>query len=248
MNAMNRVHRIALAFVCIVPGLLLAAPQAQDTTTEIKRTLEARYPNMKVVDVRPAPIPTLYEVFTGKSIVYTDKAADYLIQGSLFDTRSKKDLTDDHVNARNAIKFDSLPFDQAIKIVKGNGTRRLAIFSDPDCPYCRRLEEEMKTVTDMTVYLFLLPLTNIHPNAERHAKAIWCSPDSANVWSTWMLANREPKDATCDGDPVSVLHQLAERLNVSGTPTLYFENGSRYTGAMSTAELEEHLTKARSSG
>ena len=245
MNA-TRLFRVAVgAFILFVPAVLLAAQKESKDVAAIRQTLESRYPKMKILDVTPAPIPSLYEVFTGGAIYYTDKSGNYLISGSLVDTRSKKDLTEDRVNERNAISFGSLPFDQAIKIVKGSGTRKLAVFTDPDCPYCRRLEEELKTVTDTTVYVFLFPLKQIHPNAEAHAKAIWCSNDRAEAWSQWMLEKKEPQATACAADPVNTVLELGEKLHVSGTPTLYFENGSRSAGAMSAKDLETRLVEAK---
>src|SRR6185369_18052904 len=152
-----------------------------------QKTLSERLPKSKIVDVRPAPLPGLYEVFTGGSMFYSDAKGDYVFEGSLIDTRTQKDLTEARVNERNVIRFDSLPFDKAIKVVKGDGSRKLAVFTDPDCPYCKRLEEEIKSVDNVTVYLFMFPLKQIHPNAERHAKAIWCSENSATAWTAWVL-------------------------------------------------------------
>jgi thiol:disulfide interchange protein DsbC len=119
------------------------------------------------------------------------------------------------------------------------------VFTDPDCPYCQRLEEELKSVSDVTMYLFMYPLKRIHPNAERHAKSIWCSEDSAKVWTAWVLDKKEPADQTCQNDPVDANLQLGEKLNVSGTPTLYFEDGSRETGSMDASDLEAKMTSAK---
>lgn len=245
MDATRLFRATVGALILLMPGLLAAEQKEPKEIASIRQTLESRYPKMKIVDVKPGPIPSLYEVFTGGSILYTDKTGDHLISGSLVDTRTKKDLTEDRVNERNAIHFDSLPFDQAIKIVKGTGARKLAVFTDPDCPYCRRLEEEMKTVTDTTMYVFLFPLKQIHPNAEKHAKAIWCSSDPAQAWNQWMLEKKEPEAATCAADPVDELLQLGVKLNVNGTPMLYFENGSRSAGAMSAKDLEARLVEAK---
>ena len=119
------------------------------------------------------------------------------------------------------------------------------MFTDPDCPYCRGLEEELKSVNDVTAYLFMFPLKQIHPNAERHAKAIWCSSDPAKTWTAWMLDKKEPEDKSCDRDPIAETLELGEKLNVSGTPTLYFEDGSRQTGGMRAADLDKRLDKAK---
>ena len=235
---------VSAALLLALPPVFAAQGKAPDLT-QLQKTLAERLPKSKIVDVRPAPVPGLYEVFTGSALFYSDATGDYVFQGSLIDTRTKKDLTDDRVNERNAIRFDTLPFDKAIKVVKGDGSRKLAVFTDPDCPYCKRLEEELKSVDNVTMYLFMFPLKQIHPNAERHAKAIWCSEDSATAWTAWVLDKKEPADKTCQNYPVDATLQLGEKLNVNGTPTLYFEDGSRQAGAMKAADLEAKMNAAR---
>jgi thiol:disulfide interchange protein DsbC len=229
----------ALAVTTQVPAR--AGTAADDVAASITRTLESRYPKLKVLDVRAAPLPALYEVYTGTEILYTDKSGDYLFSGSLLDTRTKKDLTAEGVDARNAIDFATLPFDKAIKVVRGTGQRRLAIFTDPDCPYCQALEKEMKDVTDVTLYTFLFPLTQIHPNAERHARAIWCAEDRGQAWTAWMQEKKEPDPKPCDGAPIEELSALGEKLHIAGTPTLYFETGRRLSHGLSAADLEQSL-------
>lgn len=218
-------------------------PKSPDLA-QLQKTLVERIPKVKVVDIQPASVPGWYEAFTGRSLFYTDATGDYILDGSLIDTRTKKNLTELRINERNVIRFDSLPFERAIKFVKGDGSRRLAVFTDPDCPYCKRLEQEMKLVDNVTMYVFMFPL-KIHPNAERHAKSIWCSDDRANGWTAWLLDEREPQDKTCADDPVEANLELGGKLNVSGTPTIYFEDGSRQGGAMKAADLETRMNEAK---
>jgi thiol:disulfide interchange protein DsbC len=223
---------------------LFAAQEKLLNVTQLQTLLAERLPKSKIVDVRPAPIPGLYEVFTGDSIFYSDPTGNYIVSGTLLDTRTKKNLTDFRVNERNAINFETLPFDKAIKVVKGDGSRKLAVFTDPDCPYCKRLEEEMKSINNVTMYLFMFPLKQLHPNAERHAESIWCADDSATAWSEWVLDRKEPADKTCQNPIQATLH-LGEKLNVSGTPTIYFEDGSREAGAMKAADLEVRMNEGK---
>lgn len=234
--------------VVFVTGLMTVAiagsPSTSGADTEaIKSTLTARFPKLQIVDVQPAPMPALYEVYTGREIYYTDKAGDFVIRGTLIDARTQEDLTSTRVDDRNHIDFNSLPFDRAIKIVKGNGSRKLAIFTDPDCLYCRKFEEELKSVSDVTTYVFLFPL-KIHPNADRHAKDIWCTNDKAGAWTAYMLEKKEPAAGTCTTDPIAEIARLATKLNISGTPTMYFATGERNTGGMSAEELRVKLTIA----
>lgn len=143
--------------------------------------------------------------------------------------------------ASSTIDFNSLPFDQAITIVKGNGTRKLATFTDPDCPFCRQLEVELKAIDNVTVYIFLLPVTKLHPDAEKHSRAIWCSHDRIEAWSSWVVDRKEPASSTCDQAPIRAINDLAHRLNIRGTPTIYFENGHRFAGSMPAVDLEKAL-------
>ncbi len=142
---------------------------------------------------------------------------------------------------RSAIDFNSLPFDQAIKVVKGDGARKLATFTDPDCPFCRQLEVELKAIDNVTVYIFLLPVTKLHPDAEKHARGIWCSHDRIEAWSSWVVDRKEPASSMCEQAPIGAINDLAHRLNIRGTPTIYFENGHRFAGSMPAADLEKAL-------
>jgi thiol:disulfide interchange protein DsbC len=214
---------------------------AEDTMKSLQDTLQKRYPDVKLEGVQTTPIPGVYEVFAGGRVVYTDSTGDYMILGKLVDTRTRHDLSAEHLDAHNSIDFDKLPFDRAIKFVKGNGHRRLAVFADPDCPYCQQLEKELASVTDVTVYVFLYPLENVHPNATAHAHAIWCSPDRAAAWTGWMIDHKAPTGSTCEGDPVNELQTLGTSLRVSSTPTLFFESGRRVGGLVDTNTLQQIL-------
>ena len=245
MDARNLFRAVVSAALLLALPPLFAASGKSPDLAQLQKTLAERLPQSKIVDIKPAAVPGLYEVFTGSSLFYSDATGDYIIEGSLIDTRTKKDLTEARVNERNVIRFDSLPFDKAIKVVKGDGSRKLAVFTDPDCPYCKRLEEEIKSVDNVTMYLFMFPLKQIHPNAERHAKSIWCAENSATAWTAWVLDKKEPEDKTCQNDPVDATLQLGEKLNVNGTPTIYFEDGSRQAGAMKAADLETKMKEAK---
>lgn len=221
-----------------------SAPVIIDSNA-IQSTIAVRMPAIQIVDIKPAPIPELYEVYTGKAIYYTDRSGHYLLQGKLIDTQTQKDLTATRVDERNRIDFNSLPFDRAIKIVKGNGKRKFAVFTDPDCPYCRKFEEQLKYISDVTMYVFLFPL-KVHPNAEQHSKDIWCSDDKANAWTAYLQENKEPARSTCTSDPVSETLALGRKLNVSGTPTVYFATGERKTGGMNADDIRARLAAAAS--
>ena len=249
MKPMSVSRRLAaaltLAALGLAPSSATFAGSDAKTLASIKQTLETRFPEHKFEDIQPGPIPGIYEVFTGDGIAYTDKTANYLFAGPLIDTRTRNNLSVQRMDEKRAIDFSSLPLDRAIKIVKGNGARKVAMFSDPDCPFCQQLEKELQSVTDITAYVFLYPLTNVHPDSAAKAHAIWCSPDRAAAWTQWMLERKAPPYTTCDGDPVDELQTLGTQLRVSSTPTLFFENGRRISGAPGPGQLAAALDKTR---
>ncbi len=229
-----------LAAVLAMPALW-AADAKPDVAATIKRNVEARFPGTKVIDVQPSPLAGIYEVFVGDRIVYSDPNGDYLLVGSLLDSRTRSDLTAARMEERGTIDFKSLPFDKAIKVVRGNGKRSFAVFEDPDCPFCQKLEHELTSMTDVTEYIFLFPIDALHPQATVHAHAIWCAPDRALAWTQWLNQKKPPPPATCKNDPIGELQKLGAKLYIDGTPTMYMSNGKRVTGAIPAADLEKEL-------
>jgi thiol:disulfide interchange protein DsbC len=243
---MRRIIAVVAALAAVLPSLWAAdsKPEAAanpEATAAIRKALESRFAGTKVLDVQTSPIPGVYEVFLGDRIVYADAAGDHVIVGDLIETRSQLDITQTKMEQRSAIDYKALPFEKAIKIVKGNGSRQLAVFEDPDCPFCRKLEQELATLNDTTVYVFLFPIDQLHPQATLHSRQIWCSPDRAQAWRQWLLERKPLPEAQCKGDPIAELGKLGEKLYVDGTPTLFFPSGKRVGGAIPTAELQQHL-------
>lgn len=238
----------ALTWVTLAVSMPSSAATDATASVEasIKKSIEERFPDQKIIHVVPAAMSGLYEVYTGTGIMYSDRDANYLVTGSLIDTRTKIDVTTDRLDELNSIDFRSLPFEKAIKVVRGTGAREIAVFTDPDCPYCKGLEKELAGVTDVTIYTFLYPLTTIHPQAAEKARAIWCSPDRAAAWTQWMLEDKAPQSGTCEGNPVDQLVELGQKLNVQGTPTLYFGSGRRIVGGRPSKDLVELMDKYRS--
>ncbi len=228
-------------------GSTLHAEEAKsDAAGTIRKVFEGRFPGTKVVDVQPTPVTGIYEVFVGDRIVYSDASGDHLIIGNIIDTRSKADLTQARMDVRGKIDFKALPFDKAIKVVKGNGSRQLAVFEDPDCPFCQKLEQELLSIRDVTEYIFLFPIDQLHPQATRHARDIWCSKDPVQAWSAWLVDKKAPAaaPATCKSDPIGELAKLGDKLNINGTPTSFLVDGRRVGGAVPLDELEKELTAA----
>jgi thiol:disulfide interchange protein DsbC len=212
----------------------------------LKKAVEAAYPKFKVEKVTKTPYAGLYEVFMGGQIIYTDEKLSFLIaEGRLVDPKTKKDITGERLEELTKIDFSSLPLDQAIKVVKGNGSRKLVVFSDVDCPFCKRLERnELANITDVTVYTFLYPIEQLHPDAANKSKLIWCAKDRVKAWEDWILRDQLSSTAgNCDV-PLEKVGQLARRTGITSTPTLIFSDGKRMLGAQPYKEIERMLIAA----
>jgi thiol:disulfide interchange protein DsbC len=236
-----------LAAFLLSPRAAAAAGSAEvkpDVVATIKQVIESRYPGTHVLDVKPSAMPGLYEIYLGNELVYVDASGDYLVGGPLVDTQTHQNLTEARLNDYGKVDFNTLPLDRAIKVVKGNGSRQFAVFSDPDCPFCQELEKTLLNVTDYTMYVFLFPIATLHPQATAKAHAIWCAQDRAQAWSQWMHAKKIPGDGgktTCAGDPVAELQKLGDRLHINSTPTLFFASGKRVAGALPLEDLQRML-------
>ncbi|SAL03300.1 protein-disulfide isomerase-like protein [Caballeronia calidae] len=218
--------------------------QADQTTDKIKAALESRMGDATIKSIEKTPVPGLYEVNLGSQIVYSDATGNYVLIGDLVDTRSSKNLTEARLAETNRIDFAKLPFENAVKVVKGNGSRKIAVFSDPNCPYCKQLESTLKSVDNVTVYTFLFPV--LSPDSTAKSKSIWCSKDRGMTWEGWMLDHKAPTTAgTCDTTAIDKNLKLGRSMNVTGTPTVFLADGRRLPGAMSADRLEKEMSAAR---
>jgi thiol:disulfide interchange protein DsbC len=218
---------------------LAHAAGTDKTATTIKDTLQKNYAQLigQVDQVNKSPIPGLYEVVTGDHIFYTDKTAQYLIDGQMFDLKGRQNLTEARARKLFAVDFSKLPLDLAVKKVKGNGSRKMAYFTDPNCGYCQKLEHELQNVTDVTLYLFLYPI--FQGSAEK-VRDIWCSDDKVKAWDNLMLNKEQPAAGKCDVPSNQVL-ALGKKLRVNGTPALIFPNGVVNPGYMPADALNKAL-------
>jgi thiol:disulfide interchange protein DsbC len=209
----------------------------------LKKAIEAAYPKFKVESVVKTPYAGLYEVFMGGQIVYTDEKLTFLIaEGRLVDPKTKKDVTGERLDELTKIDFSSLPLDQAIKVVKGNGSRKLVVFSDVDCPFCKRLEQnELSNIDNVTIYTFLYPIESLHPNAAEKSKLIWCASNRVKAWSDWNFNNKLPANAGNCEVPLERIGELARKVGVTSTPTLIFSDGKRMLGAQPYKDIEKSL-------
>jgi thiol:disulfide interchange protein DsbC len=230
--------------VALLAGMMATTAWADEAS--LKKTIEATYPKVKVQSITKTPFAGLYEVFLDGQIIYTDESFNFLIvEGRLVDPKSKRDLTAERMDELTRVDFSSLPLEKAIKVVKGNGSRKLVVFSDPDCPYCKKLEQkDLAGISDVTIYTFLYPLEALHPDAANKSRAIWCAPDKSKAWQEWILNGQLPKNSTTCDTPIEDVAQLGTKLGITSTPTLIFANGKRILGAYPAKEIEKMLGAA----
>jgi thiol:disulfide interchange protein DsbC len=239
---MNHLFKSLLACAAV---LLCNSAMAQEA--QIRKSISERLPQLKAVDeVSKTAIPGLYELrVNGSEIYYTDAQGNYLIEGSMIDLRAKRNLTEERVAKLTAVKFDDLPFKDAFTIVRGNGKRKLAVFEDPNCSYCKRFERDMQKVDNVTIYMFLYPI--LGPDSGEKSKAIWCAKDPGKAWQDWMVRDQTaPAPAAgCDTSALARNVELGRHHKITGTPTLVFIDGSRVPGAIDSKQVEKLLTEAK---
>ena len=228
-------------------ALLVSASVCADEA-QIRKALEPKLGGAKIEGVQPAPIQGLWEVRfrtdEGMRLVYTDAAGSYVIDGNIYDLRRNRDLTAERLRQLNAIKFESLPLDLAVKVQRGNGKRVLAMFSDPYCPACRQFERTLAQLDDITVYVFMYPV--IRPENADHSRAVWCSPDRAKAWLELAAAPRPkvPEVSASCANPVDKVLETGRKLGVNSTPTLFLANGERLSGGLAAADLKDLLDRS----
>jgi len=230
-----------LLFAALALGSTFAATAGE---AEIRKNLASRIPQFANIDeVRKTPVAGLFEVrINGFEIYYTDEQGNYLMQGNLIDVQARKNLTEERVEKLTAVDFDKLPVKDAFKLVRGNGKRKLAVFEDPNCGYCKQFERDMKTVDNVTVYLFLYPV--LGPDSNVKSRDIWCSKDKAKAWNDWMTAGVRPETGSCDTAALQRNIEFGRKYNITGTPTLIFADGTRAPGAIPAAQVEKQLAAA----
>jgi thiol:disulfide interchange protein DsbC len=245
----------AVALAAVMPLAAAQAPaaatkadaQAAKPTAEaqaVKSLLEQKFPGAQVANVSKSPYFGLYEAQFEDRIVYTDAKVQYVVVGSIYDATTKTNLTELRQRQLNRVAWDSLPLDLAFKRVKGNGSRKLVIFSDADCPFCAQLEKTLKNVDDVTIYTFLYPIDQLHPDAARKSKIIWCAPDRVAAWNAFFATGKLPdNDGSCK-TPLEATAELGAKLRVQATPTLVFADGSIVPGALPAERLEAEFKTA----
>ena len=247
---MTLVKKIVLTLAAVSAAIVGAVAVAQsggrdkiDDKTEA--TLRARFAER--IGAQPESIQRtpfgLYEVVVAGDIFYTDAKADYVVMGRVFDTRTREDITQKRKDEINKVDFKTLPLDQAIKTVRGDGSRVMAVFADPNCGFCKSLERTLLDMKNVTIYTFLYPI--LSPDSMEKSKNIWCAKDRSKAWNELMIGGKAP--AAAGGDcktPLEANLALGQKLNVNGTPTVFFTNGQRAPGALPATHLEERLAAA----
>lgn len=235
----RNLRRSAAALLILMAGAALADEAA------IRKNLTERLPNLpKIDEVSKTPIPGLYEVRLGTDIVYSDENGNHLVQGAIIDTRSRTDLTQARVDKLTAIDFASLPLKNAVTIKQGSGARKVAVFADPNCGYCKRLERDLLALKDVTIHNFIYPI--LGPDSNAKSKDIWCAKDPGKAWRAWMVDGQLPSKAaaSCDTAAIDQNVELGRKYKVQGTPAVVFEDGTRAPGAIPAAQIESRMLAA----
>ena len=243
---------IIRALTVLLSTLLLISGVACADEAVIRSGIAKKFPNANVESVIKTQYLGLYEVVVDGQLFYADENFNYLIDGNIIDTNSMTNMTAvrqrdlEEVKLKKlAFPFEQLPFEMAIKKVKGNGSRKIAVFSDPDCPFCRRLERDLVKLDNVTIYIFLYPLVELHPKAPDVSRAIWCSAERVKAWDEYMLNGVAPKAAGTCANPVDKLVEFGKSKRITGTPTIFFADGKRVPGAIPVERIEEIFAKAQ---
>ena len=226
-----------------IAALGLGSAQAQEAT--IRKNLSGKHPNLSTIDeITQTPIPGIYEIRLGNSVMYTDAKGHYLIQGDILDVRKNfYNLTEERVDKLSAVPFEQLPLKNAFTQVRGNGKRKLVVFTDPNCGYCKRFEKDLQKLDNVTISHVLYPI--LGEDSKTKSKNIWCAKDKAKAWNDWMINGVTPASASCDTAAIEANIEFGKKSRITGTPTLFFADGTRVAGAVPLAQIESQLANVK---
>jgi thiol:disulfide interchange protein DsbC len=228
----------AASFAQATPGVQNASSATTDAKSQaVQKLFSQRFGNPTITAVRPTPYG-LYEVQLGPDLVFTDEQVTFVFDGTLIDAKTRQDFTRERLDAIARVPFEQLPFELAMKQVKGDGSRKLAIFEDPNCGYCKVLRKALGDIDNLTVYTFPFPI--LSPDSTQKVRNVWCATDRAATWDDWMLKGKVPPKVDCDV-PIEDMVALGKKLMVRGTPAIFFADGSRVGGAIPKDEIEKRL-------
>jgi len=235
-------RKLILIFTAAFVAIISQTALANEAT--VKATLLKKYPQIQIQSVLKTPLAGMYEVYADGQLHYTDEKATYLfVNAMMIDTDKKTNLTEERMNKLTAISFDQLPLDLAFRKVKGKGTRKLAYFGDPNCGYCKKFEQDLTKIDDVTIYVFLYPV--LGQDSVDKAKSVWCSKNRVKVWDDLLVNGIAPTGpGTCD-TPIDKILAFGRSKNISGTPTMFFVDGTRVPGAIPQEQIEQKLASAK---
>lgn len=241
MNPLSLSSRLRRLRISALALSLLSVPAFAQSTTEIRAALDKIMPGLPAnTPIIKTPYAGLYEVDVGSRIFYTDAKATFLFAGEIFDTKSGTNVTKARIDQLRKVDWKTLPFQDSFKVVYGNGKRQIAVFEDPYCPYCHKMEATLRDMSNVTLHVFLTPI--IRAESMPQARNVWCAPDRGKAWEGWMEDQTEPpKAGTACADPLKANIALARKLQISATPTLIFTDGSRIEGALPKEAVEKKL-------
>lgn len=256
---MKRLLQSSIAFALVTQASLLFADgsspvaitppvQGEALILAVQKNLKLMYPKTRFDQVKATPLPGIYEVVMGRNVAFVEESGRYFIFGRLFDMESQEDITSvtepsAPAKQNQKVDFGTLPLGSSIKTVKGDGSRVLAVFSDPDCQYCRKLEQELNKIDNVTIYTFLMPLEQLHPQARSKSDAVWCAKDRSAAWKTLMVSGKAPSSVKGCEAPHAIVSEIAEKLGISGTPFLVAGDGRTMPGAVPADRLNAWLSQ-----
>ena len=226
----------------VVALMALGTAHAQEAT--LRKNLTDRLPNMpKIDEVNKTPMPGLFEIRMGSDIMYSDAEGNFLIQGALIDVKQKRNLTEERMDKLSAVPFEQLPLKNAFTQVRGNGKRKLVVFADPNCGFCKRFEKDLQKLDNVTIQHVLYPI--LGEDSKVKSRNIWCAKDKAKVWNDWMQNGVTPPAANCDAAAIEANVEFGKKNRITGTPTLFFADGTRVVGAVPLAQIESTLAQVK---
>jgi len=226
----------------VVALMALGTAHAQEAA--LRKNLTDRLPNMpKIDEVNKTPMPGLFEIRMGSDIMYSDAEGNFLIQGALIDVKQKRNLTEERMDKLSAVPFEQLPLKNAFTQVRGNGKRKLVVFADPNCGFCKRFEKDLQKLDNVTIQHVLYPI--LGEDSKVKSRNIWCAKDKAKVWNDWMQNGVTPPAANCDAAAIEANVEFGKKNRITGTPTLFFADGTRVVGAVPLAQIESTLAQVK---
>ena len=237
---------LPLASLLTITLTLPISARAQSPEANIKKALQHRIGDGAPIEsITKTPYSGLYEIKIGNEVVYSDADGKYVFVGRIIDVESSKDVTQARLDELNRIKFADLPLELAAKSVKGNGKRVIAVFEDPNCGYCKRFRKSLSEMKDLTVYTFMYPI--LGEDSKTKARNLWCASDKSKAWDEWMLNGKAAAAApdSCKAAEVDKVVELGKKYRVTGTPTIFFTDGSRIPGAIDAKALENKLASVK---